>query len=125
MKFQAIVFDVDRTLLDTEQFIFQAFVHTLRTHTLPPITQHQLNHLMGRPLETCYEQLAPNHNSAELAETHRTFQENNLQLATPFPHTIETLKKIKEAGIKNCRRHNPLTKNLRQNSGTNRSYALY
>lgn len=100
MKYQAILFDIDRTLLDTEQFIFQAFIHTVRNHNLPPITTGELNHLMGRSLETCYEQLAPNHNSAELAETHRAFQDKNLHLAIPFPHTIETLKKIKKAGIK-------------------------
>lgn len=100
MKYQAIVFDVDRTLLDTEQFIFQAYFHTLRTKNLPSITEKDLNHLMGKSLEICYGILAPNHDVAELMETHRSFQDKNLHLSIPFPQTFETLKAIKKAGIK-------------------------
>ena len=97
---KAVIFDIDRTLLDTEQYILQAFVHTLQAYNLHSITKNELNPLMGKSLEKCYEILAPHENVTALAETHRTFQEKNLQLAVPFPHTIRTLQKIKEHDIK-------------------------
>lgn len=99
-KIQAVVFDIDHTILDTEQFIFQAFFHTLKVHGLPPITPEQLRPLMGGSLEKCYKIIAPKQDTAELAETHRTFQAENLHLAIPFPHTLQTLQKIKAHKLK-------------------------
>jgi phosphoglycolate phosphatase-like HAD superfamily hydrolase len=77
-NFEAVVTDIDRTLLDTEQFILQAFLYTLDIYHLPPITPKELDPLMGRSLEACYEALAPCINNSELAETHRIFQEKTL-----------------------------------------------
>jgi pyrophosphatase PpaX len=97
---EALISDVDRTLLDTEDFIYQAFSHTLKKYNLPPVTQAKLNPLMGKPLEECYKILAPDLDSDKLCNTHRSFQEKNLHLAKPFPNTIPTLKKLKKMGIK-------------------------
>ncbi|MBA3724217.1 MAG: HAD hydrolase-like protein [Candidatus Levybacteria bacterium] len=99
-KFQAVIFDIDHTLLDTEQFIFQAYVHTLKTYNLPAITEADLKLFMGRSLETTYEEIAPQLNTVELSETHRVFQAKNLHLAIPFPNTLHTLQKIKEHKLK-------------------------
>lgn len=99
-KIKAIVSDVDRTLLDTEQFIFQAFLYTLSKYSLPPITREELNVLMGKSLEVCYETFAPNLPNKDLTETHRLFQLQNLHLATPFPNTLSTLKRLHDQGVK-------------------------
>lgn len=97
---KAVVFDVDRTLLDTHQFIYQGFLHALQKHNLPLSLIDQIDMYMGISLEKTYEALVPNHSSADLAETHRSFQEKNMHLATPFPNTLQTLQTLKNAGIK-------------------------
>lgn len=77
MKIQAVISDVDQTLLDTYQFIH-----------------------MGKPLEVIYHSFYPQINPADLAEAHRRFQENNLQLAVPFPNVLNTLQVLQNKGIK-------------------------
>lgn len=97
---KAVLFDVDGTLLDTKEFIFQSFEHTLKTHGLPKKSREEINRVVGRPLEECYRELAPSLNPKSLCETHRLFQEENLELSSPFPKTRETLKRLKEKGLK-------------------------
>ena len=98
--FEALVTDVDRTILDTRAFIFEAFRHTLQNYKLPSITQEDLDPLMGKPLEECYAFIAPHSNPFELAETHRSFQDAHLGLSTPFPHTKQTIWQLHTEGLK-------------------------
>lgn len=99
-NFKAIVFDVDHTLLDTHQFIYQGYIHTLNKYNLPLSLLDDINSYMGTGLEKIYETLAPHISTAELTETHRRFQENNLHLAIPFPNTAQTLQQLKKLGIR-------------------------
>jgi pyrophosphatase PpaX len=99
-KFKAAVFDVDWTLLNSEQFIFQAYNYTLKKFKLPPITLKELLPQMGKPIEDCYAVFAPHFDSELLIPVHRVFQAENLNLAIPFPHVKEILKKLKDNNIK-------------------------
>lgn len=99
-KIKAIVFDIDRTLLDTKAFISEAYIHTIKTHKLPLSLLNDLDSHMGKTLETEYQMMAPKHNLQELIETHRSFQEKNFQLSVPFPNTLQTLKTLQNRGIK-------------------------
>lgn len=97
---QAILFDVDGTLLDTNEFIFQAFEHTITTQGFTSQTREQIRNVIGKNLEDCYTLLTGCTHPADLVEAHRAFQENNYHLSTPFQNTIETLTKLKESGFK-------------------------
>lgn len=97
---KAALFDVDGTLLDTTEFIFQAYEHTLNTHKLSPIPREELTKLIGQPLGEIYKLIAPSIQHTILMETHKDFQKQNLHLSKPFPQVVETLKKLHEAGIK-------------------------
>lgn len=99
-RFKAVLFDVDGTLLDTTEFIFQAYEHTLRNHGLPSHDRATIASLIGIRLEEIYEQLAPGADVDVLAAEHRTFQANNMHLSRPFPGANETLKMLKSAGLK-------------------------
>ena len=100
MKIRALISDVDQTLLDTYQFIYQAFVHAAQKYNLTPITHRQLQDHMGQKLESIYQSFYPKTNPHALAEAHRRFQEENLHLAIPFPNTIQTLQTLKNKGMK-------------------------
>lgn len=97
---KAVLFDLDGTLLDTREFIYQAYEHTFKFHNLPPVSREKLSGVMGEPLEDCYRHFVSSQDIEVLCETHRTFQTENLHLSVPFPHTEDTLNKLRDAGIK-------------------------
>lgn len=82
---RAVLFDVDGTLLDTTEFIYGGFDHTLAAHGHPSMERVRYARVMGKPLEICYAELAPGCDSVLLCETHRTWQAGNLHLSTPYP----------------------------------------
>lgn len=99
-EIEAVLFDVDGTLLDTTEFIYQAYEHTFNNHGISPPTREELGKMMGKPLEEYYRFFAPNTDTNQLCETHRTFQAENLSLCIPFPNTRSTLTELKKAGLK-------------------------
>jgi len=46
--YRLVLFDVDETLLDTAEFIYQAYEHTLRTHRLSITPRDQMATAMGK-----------------------------------------------------------------------------
>jgi pyrophosphatase PpaX len=97
---QAVLFDVDGTLLDTFDFIYGAFEHAFEVHGVPPLTREEISGLMGGPLEEVYSTMAAEFDAKALTETHRTFQSDNLALARLFPATIEVLDALKKRNLK-------------------------
>lgn len=96
----AIVFDIDGTLLDTREFILQAFEHVFARYNLSQLNRESVNAVMGMPLEKCYAILAPTHDPDELTQIHRDFQVNNIALVQPFPNTVTTLDTLRNEEIK-------------------------
>jgi HAD superfamily hydrolase (TIGR01509 family) len=97
---RAVLFDVDGTLLDTTEFIYQGFEHALAAHGHDPRGRHEYARVMGKPLEVCYELLAPDGDAMLLTETHRVWQAGNLHLARPYPEAERVLRALHDAGIR-------------------------
>src|SRR5947209_1190792 len=91
---EAVLFDVDGTLLDTREFIYQAYKHTLQAHGLSAISLDEIVRVMnmGKSLQESYHYFSLLDDLSELYETHRSFQTQHLSLVVPFPNTQETLK---------------------------------
>jgi len=53
-KIDAALFDVDGTLLNTAEFVYQAFVYTFQAHGLTWRSIDEIAAVMGKPLEECY-----------------------------------------------------------------------
>ena len=102
---KAVLFDVDGTLLDTTEYIYQAFEYTLGEHGVR-MTREEMKKHMGKLLREMYRIYAPEHDSEMLAKTHHEYQKDKGHLAIPFPRVEETLselrgKKIKLAAVTN------------------------
>jgi len=99
-KIKAVLFDIDGTLLDSNEMIFRCYEHTFSVHKLPIKTREQIKSQFGKSLEDCYKFHFPNEDIIKLCETHLAFQERNLHLSKPFNSVGETLEKLKNTGIK-------------------------
>jgi phosphoglycolate phosphatase-like HAD superfamily hydrolase len=97
---RAVFFDVDGTLLDTTEFIYGGFDHTLAAHGHPVVERAGYARVMGKPLDVCYAELAPGCEPVLLCETHRIWQAGNLHLSVPFSETVDVLRTLSEAGLR-------------------------
>jgi pyrophosphatase PpaX len=99
-RIEAVLFDLDGTLLDTSEFIFGAFEHTLARHEREVLDRETMGKMMGRALSECYEKFAPGIDPEELMQRHRIFQSGNKHLVKAFPGAKQLLKNLKKRGYK-------------------------
>ena len=86
-----ILFDIDGTILDAEEFILQATEHALLTIGYPIPERSVIAKNVGKPFPKYYFALTgSNENTEELIEIHRAFQYKNFHLARLFPNALET-----------------------------------
>lgn len=98
--FEAILFDVDGTLLDTSEFIFQAFEYSLEHAGFPKKNREEMARLVGKPLDLCYQVLTGVADVTGLSAMHRAFQVEHIELAKAYTGTRETLETLKESGLR-------------------------
>jgi HAD superfamily hydrolase (TIGR01509 family) len=99
-QIKAAVFDVDGMLLDTREFLFQAYEHTLAAHGLPLVPRPVMAKHIGRTLENCYQAFAPGVPYKPLRDSHIEFQETSLHLITGYDGLHTMLGELQAAGIK-------------------------
>jgi pyrophosphatase PpaX len=104
----AVLFDLDGTLVNTIPLIFECYRHTLATH-LPglEIPRRVIIGNLGRSLDDILRDYAvtggsadPDALSREMLETYRSFQRDNLDaLIQPYPGMSEALAGLRERGL--------------------------
>jgi phosphoglycolate phosphatase len=92
---EAIIFDFDGTLVDSEKTIYECF-QTITNYLAPERIDYAQNILIGPPLrDTASEILGPNHQK-QLSEFVKLFiemhDEHAIKNTQPYPGVIETLK---------------------------------
>lgn len=96
-----ILFDVDGTLLNTNDFIIKATEHALFTlgYTVPSSTE--ISSHVGKPFHDFYFSVSGSEKDIErLIDIHREFQYNNFNLIKIFPNTKDVLKNLKDKKYK-------------------------
>lgn len=99
-KITTILFDVDGTLLDTKELIFQAFENTFNSLKEPIPTRGEFKNVVGKPLFECYRILSGKTDVAAYCELHHNFQMANMHLSVPFKNSLSTLKRLKKYSFK-------------------------
>lgn len=105
MKYKAVVFDMDGTILNTIEDLTDATNHALAVYGLPQITVEQERYFVGNGLYTTARRAVPEGTSDELVqkvyEELVSYYRSHSEVKTgPYEGIVETIKRIHEAGIK-------------------------
>ncbi len=99
-SFHAVLFDLDGTLLNTTQAIYESLKHTIRHFTGTTPGQEELHPYMGLPILEQFSLLLPGKETeaCDLYETHNLAIHK--EYVKPYPGAVRTLQKLKANGVK-------------------------
>lgn len=98
-KFDAALFDIDGTVLNTGEYIFQAYKYTISLHLKREITWEEVVPVLGLPFKECYRILTNLEDVDYLMECHHRYQIQNSHSVTAYENTLKTLRELKKAGV--------------------------
>lgn len=95
---RTVLFDLDGTLINTNELIVESFIHTFKQYGLN-YTNEEIITFNGPPLDETFKKI--DEDRAE--DMIKTYREHNFlyhdQYVTPFPHVVETIKTLSEQGL--------------------------
>lgn len=99
MHIHTILFDLDGTLIDTNQLIFVSFKHTLEQYDLQ-FTDEEIMEFNGPPLVDTFKKIDPER-TEEMVATYRKYNYKvHDEYVKAFPKVVETLEALKDRNIK-------------------------
>lgn len=97
MKYKYILFDLDGTLIDTNQLIINSFRHTYKTHLNRDIEDSEILKYFGEPLITTLRRYSAD-KADEMFDTYITFNESehdkSVSLCCNIEECLEQLKNM-------------------------------
>lgn len=100
MKIRTVLFDLDGTLIDTNELIIQSFLHTLEKYYPGKYTREDILPFIGPPLSETFNALDPSR-AQEMIDTYRAF--NHAQhdaLIREFDTVYETIETLHKNGVR-------------------------
>lgn len=99
-KINTVLFDLDGTLIDTNELIISSFLHTLEHYYPNRYKREDVLPFLGPTLRETFEPMDP----TKVDEMIATYRKYNLThhdtFVTEFPTVLETVKILKERGYK-------------------------
>ncbi|WP_053360557.1 pyrophosphatase PpaX [Bacillus sp. FJAT-27251] len=99
-RIDTVLFDLDGTLIDTNELIISSFLHTLENYYPGRYQRSDVLPFMGPTLQETFEAINPE-GYLEMMDMYRTFNKANHDLlVTEFEGVTETVAALKEKGFK-------------------------
>lgn len=100
MSIRTILFDLDGTLIDTNELIIASFTHTIEQYTDRPYTRQEILDFIGPPLKESLAKINPE-KVEEMVETYRKHNiENHNSFVKAYEGVVETIQTLKDQGYK-------------------------
>jgi pyrophosphatase PpaX len=97
--FQAVLFDVDGTLIDTAELIADSLEYACRRHLGRTHPRETYYALIGKPAMVQMEILGGDR-APEMMDTAVAYYEEHFEEERPFPGALDTLAQLHETGIR-------------------------
>ncbi|MWV47494.1 pyrophosphatase PpaX [Paenibacillus sp. HJL G12] len=95
-----ILFDLDGTIIDTNDLIITSFMHVLEKHQLTPLTREEIIPKMGATLEQQLQEFSGLGDITTLMTSYRSYNdEHHDVMVKMFPHVEEVVKQLHAQGI--------------------------
>lgn len=99
-KITTLLFDLDGTLIDTNELIIKSFLHTLEQYFPGQYQRNDVLPFLGPTLKDTFSVLNPE-KVDEMSDVYRTFNKaKHDSFVTEFPDVYNTMKTLKESGFK-------------------------
>ncbi|MBN3524457.1 pyrophosphatase PpaX [Paenibacillus apiarius] len=98
---QTVLFDLDGTIIDTNELIIQTFLHVLKDKTPSPFARESIIPSMGLPLEHQIRIFTGLEQVDDLVEAYREYNiARHDELVREFPHVTEVIETLHRHGIR-------------------------
>jgi len=98
---QAVLFDLDGTILDTNELIIQSFLYSLQGAVPAGFNREQIIPAMGQPLQDQLQLFSDQEDVTAFREAYRDYNYRmHDEMVTLFPGVAETIRALKQSGIK-------------------------
>lgn len=103
-KYDAVVFDLDGTLLNTLEDLTDSVNDTMRAHHMPPRTMEEVRRFVGNGIGILMVRAVPSGTGAEeteqcLADFKRRYKKNMRRKTAPYPGIPQLLARLKADGF--------------------------
>jgi pyrophosphatase PpaX len=99
-RIKCVLFDLDGTLINTNDLVIASFKHTVRKHLNKEIAEEELYCYFGEPLIDIMHKLDPDQ-ADQMVKTYREFNLNRHdELTTPFPGAADMLADLNRRGFR-------------------------
>ncbi|NMM54698.1 pyrophosphatase PpaX [Paenibacillus aquistagni] len=97
---RTVLFDLDGTIMDTNELIIETFQHVLRDIVPQPFTREHIIPTMGMTLEEQLRGFSKREDIEDLVQAYRDYNwKRHDDLISPFPHVQEVIQRLVEANI--------------------------
>jgi len=100
-ELKAVLFDLDGTILDTNELIIQSFLHALEDAVPAGFNREQIIPAMGQPLQDQLRQFSGQEDVAALAAAYRAYNDRKHdEMVDLFPGVADAVAELKRHGMK-------------------------
>lgn len=98
---ECVLFDLDGTIVNTNELIISSFMHALKENNLPVLTREEIIPHMGTTLQQQMSAFSGLQDTSVLELSYRSYNyAHHDELIRSFPHVNETMKGLLSRGIK-------------------------